>query len=134
MKAKKDTYIAIRTLEESIILRASLSAVAKDSGLNPHAIKGKSRPEYLVTARHYYWLLSLNTGCFTLVRLSNLLRIDHGSLIHARNRHKNRCDTVKGFNQRWERIEKDFNYNRAQLQDEYERKQEQKNADRMVQK
>jgi hypothetical protein len=134
MKAKKDTYIAIRTLEESIILRASLSAVVKDSGLSPHAIKGKSRPDYLVTARHYYWLLSFNTGCFTLVRLANLLKIDHGSLIHARNRHKNRCETVKGFNQRWERLQKDFNYNREMLQIEYERKQKQKDANRMVQK
>ena len=75
------------TEPEKETLDRALGVVVSWSGLKPTDILGRRRFQQLVDARHFFWMLCLKTGEFTILRLSELVDRDHGAIIHARHRH-----------------------------------------------
>jgi hypothetical protein len=89
MRSRKGKLERAIIKPEKEILDRALNVVTEWSGLKPMDILGRRRFQQIVDARHFWWMLCLRTGEFTLSRLGELVGRDHGSVIHARGRHEN---------------------------------------------
>ena len=129
MKAKKGRHHYFFSNTEERVIKSALHLVSRWSEYPKSEIMSRRREEPLVDARHLWWMLCNRTRLFSLVRLGAIVGRDHGTIIHAIKRHRNRLETSKRHREAWAELCKEFD----KLSVNRNRYNAAKNADSLVQ-